>query len=146
MKFTMGWIWSFITNRTEFLLPILPSPPTLIPHTNMDACFWKFMLMNIQRLKKKKKKKKKKNRYCYYFPVAFLTSWWQSGKESAYQRRRCKRCRLDSWVRKIPWSRKWQCTPVFLPGKSHGLSSLTGCSPWDHGELLKNEELTLSIL
>ena len=27
---------------------------------------------------------------------------------------------VDPWVRKIPWSRKWQPTPVLLPGKSHG--------------------------
>ena len=27
---------------------------------------------------------------------------------------------LDPWVRKIPWRRKWQLTPVFLPGNSHG--------------------------
>ena len=27
-------------------------------------------------------------------------------------------------VRKIPWRRKWQLTPVFLPGKFHGLRSL----------------------
>ena len=26
----------------------------------------------------------------------------------------------DPWVGKIPWRRKWQLTPVFLPGKSHG--------------------------
>ena len=25
---------------------------------------------------------------------------------------------FDSWVRKIPWRRKWQLTPVFLPGKT----------------------------
>jgi len=31
-----------------------------------------------------------------------------------------------SLVRKIPWSRRWQPTPVFLPGKkSHGQRSLT---------------------
>ena len=29
------------------------------------------------------------------------------------------------------WRRKWQATPVFLPGKSHGQRSLIGCSPWD---------------
>ena len=28
--------------------------------------------------------------------------------------------RFNPWVRKIPWKRKWQPTPVFLPGKSHG--------------------------
>ena len=33
------------------------------------------------------------------------------------------------WVSKIPWRRKWQPTPVFLPGKSHGQRSLTGYSP-----------------
>ena len=27
---------------------------------------------------------------------------------------------FDSWVRKIPWRRKWKPTPVFLPGESHG--------------------------
>ena len=30
---------------------------------------------------------------------------------------------------KIPWRRKWQPTPVFLPGKSHGHRSLAGYSP-----------------
>ena len=37
-----------------------------------------------------------------------------------------------SWVRKIPWRRKWQPTPVFLPGKSQGQRSLVGYSPWGH--------------
>ena len=32
----------------------------------------------------------------------------------------------SSWVGKIPWRRKWQPTPVFLPGKSHGQRSLAG--------------------
>ena len=35
-----------------------------------------------------------------------------------HQNRRCKRHGFDPWVRKIPWSRKWQPTPVFLPGES----------------------------
>ena len=35
-----------------------------------------------------------------------------------------------SWVRKIPWRGKWQPTPVFLLGKSHGQRSLVGYSPW----------------
>ena len=53
--------------------------------------------------------------------------WWLSGKESACQ---CRRRGFDPWVRKIPWKRAWQPTPVFLPGKSHGQRSLVGCSPW----------------
>ena len=38
--------------------------------------------------------------------------------------------RVQSLSRKIPWRRKWQPTPVLLPGKSHGHRSLEGCSPW----------------
>jgi len=37
---------------------------------------------------------------------------------------------FDPWVGKIPWRRKWQTTPEFLPGKSHGQRSLVGYSPW----------------
>ena len=36
---------------------------------------------------------------------------------------------FNPWVGKIPWKRAWQPTPVFLPGKSHGQSSLVGYSP-----------------
>ena len=32
------------------------------------------------------------------------------------------------------WRRKWQPTPVFLPGESHGQRSLVGCSPWGRTE------------
>ena len=45
------------------------------------------------------------------------------GKELACQCRRPKRRRFNPWVRKILWRRKWQFTPVFLPGKSHGQRS-----------------------
>ena len=41
-----------------------------------------------------------------------------SAKEPTCQCRRWKRRRLDPWVRKIPWRRAWQPTPVFLPGES----------------------------
>ena len=54
-----------------------------------------------------------------------------SGKESTCQ---CSRCGFDPWVGKIPWRRKWQLTPVFLPGKSHGQRSLAGYSPWNPEE------------
>ena len=50
---------------------------------------------------------------------------WLSGEEPAY-----RRLRFDPWVRKIPWRRKWQPTPVFLPGESHGQRSLAVYSPW----------------
>ena len=50
-----------------------------------------------------------------------------SGKESTYQWRRCG---FTPWVGKIPWRRKWQLTPVFLPGKFYGQRSPTGYSSW----------------
>ena len=37
---------------------------------------------------------------------------------------------LPKFIWKIPWRRKWQPTPVFLPRKFHGLRSLVGYSPW----------------
>ena len=45
-----------------------------------------------------------------------------------------KRWGLDLWVRKIPWSRKWQPILAFLPRKSHGQRSLVGYSPGGHKE------------
>ena len=59
---------------------------------------------------------------------------WCSGTESSCQCRRHKRRGFDPWVRKIPWRRKWQSTPVFLPGKSHGRRGLVGYHPWGHKE------------
>ena len=57
---------------------------------------------------------------------------WLSGKESSCQCRRHRSPRFHPWVRKIPWSRKWQPTPVFLPRKFHGQRSLVGHGPWGH--------------
>ena len=43
--------------------------------------------------------------------------------------RKHRRCRFSLWVGTIPWRRKRQPTPVFLPGKSHGQKGLVDCSP-----------------
>ena len=42
---------------------------------------------------------------------------------------------FNAWVRKIPWRREWQPTPVSLPGQFHGQRSLAGYSPWGHREI-----------
>jgi len=68
-----------------------------------------------------------------------------SSKESTYQSRRCKICRLDPWVGKIPWRRKWLCTPVFLPGESHAQKSLVGYSLWGHKESDMTEHSTAPL-
>ena len=46
-----------------------------------------------------------------------------------------RRCRFDLWLGKVLWRRKWQPTPVFLPGKFHGQMSLAGYSSWPCKEL-----------
>ena len=55
--------------------------------------------------------------FVFYYPckpiVGFLPRWL-SGKDSTCQCRRWKRLKFNSWVRKIPWNRKWQPTPVFF--------------------------------
>ena len=60
--------------------------------------------------------------------------WLLSGKESTCQCRRHRRLGFHPWARKISWRRKWQPTPVFLSGESHGQRSLAGYSPWGRTE------------
>jgi len=52
-----------------------------------------------------------------------------SSKEPACQWRRYKKHGFNPWFRKMPWKRKWQPIPVFLPGDSHGQKSVAGYSP-----------------
>ena len=74
-----------------------------------------------------------------------------SGKESACW---CKRLEFHVWVGKIPWRKKWQFTPVFLPAKSHRQRSSVGYSPWgnkesdttEHSTRIKVRRSTLTIL
>ena len=63
----------------------------------------------------------------FYINVKELFTWlprWLSGNESTCQ------SGFDPWVRKIPWRGKWQPSPVFSPGKSHGQRRLAVSSPW----------------
>ena len=53
---------------------------------------------------------------------------------------------ISSWVRKILWRRKWQPTPVLLPGKSHGWRSMVGFSPWGHKEWDMTEQLHIHFV
>ena len=60
--------------------------------------------------------------------------------------RRQRRCRFDPRVRKIPWRRKWQSTPLFLPGKPHGQRSPVGYSPQGHKEADMTEWLAHTFI
>ena len=69
------------------------------------------------------------------YPLGFPGG--SSGKESACQSKSGRRRRFDPWVGKIPWRKKWQPTPVFLPGQSHGWS----CKELDTTERLNRQTL-----
>ena len=73
-----------------------------------------------------------------YCPVV-RGSWWLRWYRIYLQFRRPV---FDPWVGKSPWKRKWQPTPVFFPGKSHGQRALVGYSPWGYKELDTAEHST----
>ena len=70
-----------------------------------------------------------------------------SDKESPCQ---CRICGFHPWVKKISWRRKWQPTPVFLPGKSHVQRNSVSYTPWGQKELdttkEQQKELRLNLL
>ena len=87
-----------------------------------------FYLEFIGRRKVKTMNLYKKSPYYWMIMGPQGLPWWLSGKESACQ---CKRDRFNLGVGTIPWRRKWQPIPIFLPGKSHGWRNLAGYSPWN---------------
>ena len=64
--------------------------------------------------------------------------WWLRWQSICLQ---CRRPRFNPWVRKIPWRRKWQPTPLFLLGEFQGQRSLAGYSPWGCKESDTTERL-----
>ena len=62
-------------------------------------------------------------------------AWWTAVHGVAKSRTRLR----DFTFTFMHWRRKWQPTPVFLPGKSQGWGSLVGCRLWGHTELDKTE-------
>ena len=63
--------------------------------------------------------------YCIYLEL--VDSGYPRGSDGICLQ--CGRPAFDPWVRKIPWRREWQPTPIFLPGELHGQRSLVGYSP-----------------
>ena len=79
------------------------------------------------------------NDFLQYNYVEIHPCWLRQQRASL----QCRRPGFDPWIRKIPWRRKWQPTPIFLPGESPGQRKLAGYSPWDHTDLGRTERLTL---
>ena len=78
-------------------------------------------------------------RNLYYLPVMCYKDF-PSGSDGSVCLQ-CGRPGFEPWVGKIPWRRKWQSTPVLLPGKSHGQKSLVGYSLWGCKESDTTERL-----
>ena len=72
-------------------------------------------------------------------------SWTSLVAQKAKRLPTVQETRVNPWVGKIPWRRKWQPTPVFLPGKSHGWRRLVGYSLRGHKESDKTEWLHFHI-
>ena len=73
-----------------------------------------------------------------------ILTWNETVNIHCLQCRRHERPGFNPWVRKISWRRKWQPTPVFFPGESHGLRSLPGYSAKGRKELDMTERLNMN--
>ena len=72
-------------------------------------------------------------------------SHFPGGSDSKSICLQCRRPGFNPWVGKILWRRKWQPTPVFLPGKFHGWRNLVGYSPWDPKESDMTEQFHFPV-
>ena len=70
-----------------------------------------------------------------------MAQWLKKKKKIHLPMQETQEMWSDPWVQKIPWRRKWQPPPVFLPGKSYGQRSLAVYSPWGRKELDTTEQL-----
>ena len=93
-------------------------------------------------IKKKKKNLDKVDIEGTHFNILGLPGWLSGRIYLPMQE--AEEMQVRSLDRKIPWGRKWQPTPVFLPGKFHGQKSLVGYSPWGCKELDTAEQLSTS--
>ena len=87
-------------------------------HTYMHLCAHLFICQHIC--------------FCVFVCAYVCFPGGTSGKEPAFQCKRCKRHGFDPWVREIPSRRVWQPTPLFLAGEFHGQRSLMGYCPQGH--------------
>ena len=90
---------------------------------------------------KKKKKYPQTRRFCHSLSPPIGFSGGSGSKESAP----CRRPRFNPWVGKIPWRWKWQPTPVFLLGESHGWRTPAGYSPQGRKESDTTEQLHFTL-
>ena len=69
-----------------------------------------------------------------FWSIVGLPRWLRWLKKKKKIHLQCGKPGFNPWVRKVPWRRKWQPTPVFLPGEFHEQRSLAVYSSWDYKE------------
>ena len=94
---------------------------------------------NISTLQRKRSLTLHKAFWKFYFPLPI--KWASLVAQMVNICLQCGRPGFDPWAGRISWRRKWQPTPVFMPGESHGRRSLVGYSPWGHKESDTTERL-----
>ena len=126
---TRVWIWE--SGRLSWKVSLVPASyhlhcvHRLLPTTTPKCLFCKSSEVFNNELKK----------------ARVTLSGGSDSKESACQ---CRRPEFSPQVRKIPWRRAWQPTPIFLPGELHGQRSLVVYSPWGCKESYIPERVTHS--
>ena len=71
----------------------------------------------------------------YYFICFNNIPRWCCWYRNCLLMQETEETRSNPWISKISWRRKWQSTPVFLPGKLHGWKILVGYTSWGCKEL-----------
>ena len=78
--------------------------------------------------------------------MSLVASWMSQWVENSPAIQKTQETRVRSLGREDPWRRKWQPTPVFLPGESHEQRSLAGYSPWGRKESDPTERLNTRVI
>ena len=124
LQLTMGYMYPF---KSWFSLDMLRSGISGLYGTSMFV----FFLRNLHNVLREKAM------VPHSSTVARKIPWME--EPGRLQSMGSLRVRHD-WVTSLSlsnfmhWRRKWQPTPVFLPGEYHGQKSLVGCSPWGRTE------------
>ena len=79
------------------------------------------------------------------FTAIYYLHWSSQVAQTVKSLSAMRETRVWSLIGKIPWRKKRQPTPVFLPGKFHGWRSQAGYSPWGRKEADTTERLTLAL-
>ena len=137
-------LWSNQVKEPTWLQHGCPQTTVWVVRCHQRYC-WKTVLKTAKDTQHKQETRVVYEQYAFWWNFKRPCTGGARGKEPTCQWRRRKKCGFNLWVGKIPWRRKWQPIPVFLPGKFHGWRSLAGYSPWSHKASDMTKRLSLFI-